>query len=676
MTGKKQSINIPLKLRPLSWYRGYLRDQAEKLDAQTKQKANLYFYIGLTLFTVSFFGFFAIKPTMETVSNLNKQYDSISQQIATLKSALKSANSRERKRNPNPEIKAELAKLAEEKVTIKAKRKEITESAKTQLSAGDAEYKVRVDQMCAASGKYGPRAVAEYKPIVLVQMLEEPQWSDFWKAVKKNEADKVSAQKQLRHESGLADGTYSLIEQAVNSATAKVKKSGAAIRWRKHTRYEGAVGVQFKDDTLTTSALFDNKSQFLQIDPLPEGQLDTRSGRRNAKTKVRIRVGSEGRKPIWCEFSVVLHRKVPDGIIKQASVQVFRIGNRKKYELQLTLRSNEFNKAAQTQAGVVAVDLGWRTIGSNIRVGYLFDSLGNHHELLLPAAIKHRLEKCSELASVQDVNFNVARQCLIQYMRENEVPGWVREETKYIGKWRSPAKLARVTAKWVSEIGCKDEMSRAMAKHSVHGLFENLDVATKFANQKSLLAPNIVVYLEAWRRQNRHLYQWTCDLRTRTLRYRRDIYRQIAATLGKYETLVLEEFDLSDLSQNKSAENNTTPMELEKAKHRNKNIVAPSEFREALMDMTGLNVVKVDARGTTAIHNVCGHYNNWSEKEKQEQFLKCEKCGEVFDRDRNGAQNILNRFYERRGDSKLAGSARISKLQENTPEIVQHAAAV
>lgn len=75
MTGKKQSINIPLKLRPLSWYRGYLRDQAEKLDAQTKQKANLYFYIGLTLFTVSFFGFFAIKPTMETVSNLNKQYE-------------------------------------------------------------------------------------------------------------------------------------------------------------------------------------------------------------------------------------------------------------------------------------------------------------------------------------------------------------------------------------------------------------------------------------------------------------------------------------------------------------------------------------------------------------------------------------------------------------------------
>lgn len=75
MTEKKQAINIPLKLRPLSWYRGYLKDRMDKLNAETKQKANLYFYIGLTLFTVSFFGFFAIKPTMETVSNLNKQYE-------------------------------------------------------------------------------------------------------------------------------------------------------------------------------------------------------------------------------------------------------------------------------------------------------------------------------------------------------------------------------------------------------------------------------------------------------------------------------------------------------------------------------------------------------------------------------------------------------------------------
>lgn len=44
------------------------------LDELEKQKIVAYFYIALTLFAVSFFTFFAISPTLNTVSNLNKQY--------------------------------------------------------------------------------------------------------------------------------------------------------------------------------------------------------------------------------------------------------------------------------------------------------------------------------------------------------------------------------------------------------------------------------------------------------------------------------------------------------------------------------------------------------------------------------------------------------------------------
>jgi Tfp pilus assembly protein PilO len=55
-----------------------VREPIEKyLEAMTQEqrdKAFSYFYISLTLFTVSFFGFFAIGPTLTTISELNKQY--------------------------------------------------------------------------------------------------------------------------------------------------------------------------------------------------------------------------------------------------------------------------------------------------------------------------------------------------------------------------------------------------------------------------------------------------------------------------------------------------------------------------------------------------------------------------------------------------------------------------
>lgn len=43
-------------------------------ESAETQKFSAYFYMILTLVTVSFFGIFAIGPTLNTVSNLNKQY--------------------------------------------------------------------------------------------------------------------------------------------------------------------------------------------------------------------------------------------------------------------------------------------------------------------------------------------------------------------------------------------------------------------------------------------------------------------------------------------------------------------------------------------------------------------------------------------------------------------------
>lgn len=64
---------------------------AASLESEGAQKLTAYFYIILTLATVSFFGLAAIGPTLNTVSNLNKQYkdnqkvyEILSQKLANL----------------------------------------------------------------------------------------------------------------------------------------------------------------------------------------------------------------------------------------------------------------------------------------------------------------------------------------------------------------------------------------------------------------------------------------------------------------------------------------------------------------------------------------------------------------------------------------------------------------
>lgn len=55
-------------------YKEIARKYSESMQQEKRQKFVAYIYIVLTLFTISFFGLFAIMPTISTISNLDKQY--------------------------------------------------------------------------------------------------------------------------------------------------------------------------------------------------------------------------------------------------------------------------------------------------------------------------------------------------------------------------------------------------------------------------------------------------------------------------------------------------------------------------------------------------------------------------------------------------------------------------
>ena len=59
----------------LKHYKNVLKRSPEVLKQIEDEKYVVYIYIILTLLTVSFFGLFAINPTLATISNLNKQYE-------------------------------------------------------------------------------------------------------------------------------------------------------------------------------------------------------------------------------------------------------------------------------------------------------------------------------------------------------------------------------------------------------------------------------------------------------------------------------------------------------------------------------------------------------------------------------------------------------------------------
>lgn len=55
-------------------YKEIVKKYSESMQEEKKQKFIGYLYVSLTLFTLSFFGLFAIRPTLSTISNLDKQY--------------------------------------------------------------------------------------------------------------------------------------------------------------------------------------------------------------------------------------------------------------------------------------------------------------------------------------------------------------------------------------------------------------------------------------------------------------------------------------------------------------------------------------------------------------------------------------------------------------------------
>lgn len=419
------------------------------------------------------------------------------------------------------------------------------------------------------------------------------------------EDESKKAGREARGACGLYWGTYLVAEQAAD----KARKAATDPRFQ---RFDGSghLAVQLQGG-LATGAVFGSNSR-IQIAPVPDDTWThpVRGERkRKSRTCVRIRVGSDGRAPVWAEFPMIMHRPLPEGgIIKWVHLIRRRVGTHYEYRVQFVVQQPDAVSPVAVSRTALGIDIGWRKVDGGLRVAYWVDESGRHDQLILPDEVISQFAKVTDLRSIRDQHFNAIQAALGPWLKDADIPDWLRERTESFAHWRSPGRLASVVLAW--------------------------------RNQRFPGDADMFTVAEAWRKQDKHLYEWEANLRDQVIRRRREIYRVFAATIARsYGFIILEDFDLRQIARYAAPEEGTDGNPNSRYA---RTMAAVSVLRECIEQAcasTGAQVVKVPSPYTTRQCHVCGAVDNFDAASWV--VHTCSVCGTIWDQDYNAASNLL-----------------------------------
>lgn len=440
----------------------------------------------------------------------------------------------------------------------------------------------------------------------------------------------------------LFHGQRALVEAAADQAF-NYKKTplykGANRHYPKFKRFthEGQLGMQIQDG-LTWGELRsgqDNRARIEMGGSLGKGaDPNSKRSQKNKRMILALRINSVGRDPVFARFPMIMHRELPeDAKVVQVKISCKNHGRRDEWSVDLTVELPAPQRRPILPTGTVSVDIGWRLLGDEMRVASWRGKDGNNSELRLDKRLVNGIRIPERIRSVRDKAFDLALARLISDLTDLTLPEWllrstVRRETEtptqaqalaYLSGWKSTAKLAALCRRWTP--------------------FEGDEIA--------------YWSLETWRYRDRHLWDYESGQRRSVLRSRKQFYRTFAKQLAeKYDTLVIEDFDLRPIAKRKEdeAENETA--------RSNRQLAAVSELRSCLVQAfwrRGGRVAKVPPQDSTHICHVCGSLEAFD----AETILvhTCSACASVWDQDVNAAHVLLARF-ERLSGPQNPGPAR------------------
>lgn len=411
------------------------------------------------------------------------------------------------------------------------------------------------------------------------------------------------AVKQARAESGLYWCNYDDVISAYETARRRTLKDGRELRFQ---RWDGSgkVTVRFQTGLAVGEAFqADRRLQIKPVDPLAWSSPKRSVRRKLARSSVMLRVGSDGREPVWLELPVVLHRPLPgNGTVRSASVVLEKVGRQERWRLLVTV---ELPSSAPREGLAVAVDFGWRCLPEGLRVAYWVDERGDHGQLLLPPDMLWQFSKINDLRSIQDQHLQSVLLALSAWSAQNRLPDWM--DLKAVSQWKNPGRLLRLHADWKNQRVEGDEW-----------MFGRLCV---------------------WKERHEHLHEWEVNLRDQVLRYRKDIYRQfVAGLLRNHGQVFVEDFDIGALAGKQP------PEKEQKSFTGGMRVVAAVSLLRRTLEEKG-SCVRIPAQHTTQLCSWCGYSGRWDATDGL--LHSCAGCGKIFDQDQNAARNILRRGLDR-----------------------------
>ncbi|MGH7743859.1 MAG: hypothetical protein ACREQ5_03450 [Candidatus Dormibacteria bacterium] len=464
------------------------------------------------------------------------------------------------------------------------------------------------------------------------------------------------ARKAARASCGIYWGSYLGVERAVDQARYSTK----ALPAFKPRSPGGTIGVQIQKG-LAWSEIVGGDDLRVRFEPGPliEGlgmrlgndgnPLPLPSGKRKKLDgKLWVRIGSDGREPVWAVFPCRMYRIPPDDcLVKWVHVDRIQRANASIWQVRFTVARKAGWSKPCASSGTVGVDLGWRLRpDGSLRVAYWVGSDGRKGELCLPPAILQRKQTNEELRSIRDKNFDELKLVLKRwFLAQSSLPEFIAAPTPMVrggvpvvdtdGKaatwpsvlaaihlWRSPARTELLYHRWRANRFAGDDEGFRLLEWWRNGLPESM-------TQRGKHVPN--------EHGDLHLWRYECGTRIRMAKRRKNIYRCFARELARhYAVCHVEAIKMARLVRLPKPEEQAPSGAVIEYRR----LAAVAELTDCLKH-SGMAVEMMPAPNSTLTCPHCGFLNNWSDEDRAMLLVTCIGCGRETDQDESAALYFL-----------------------------------
>ena len=288
------------------------------------------------------------------------------------------------------------------------------------------------------------------------------------------------------------------------------------LRWHRDRPMPGHVGIQIQSTRPLTTA-----------DALAGGDTRVRFLLRD-KAKgygtLWLRVGSEGRAPIWAKIPARFDRAIPDAALWDwVRVTVSVVAGRERWSCEITVTDQAPPARSLDRAltGAIAIAWDWTPLpDGRIQIAHWKDTRGQAGAETLAARVPEGLAKAEKLQSLRDKLADELRPALARLLAEtpDPLPPWLFEAAQ---RMQNP-EVKKVSIPWL------------------------VDLARAWRRERSDAARPAYELLDAWWLRDAHLYDFQTGLRRGALNARKDAYRCLARRWASlYRTALLSDQDLS-----------------------------------------------------------------------------------------------------------------------------------